>query len=331
MTIMGIDVSKDSLALACWQQDQARVLEGVPNTPAGWEFLKSRLPEPAAEGTSVSVVLEPTGGYELGVALWAHQQGWQVHLPNPRQVRDWAKGQGHRAKSDRLDAQVLAKYGAKEQPPAWHPLPSQVSELEALLRRRDDVTGLLQQERNRHEQVRSRPGMHREVPASVERLIGVLEEELRQIEQAIDDHLTQHPELAQARARLLSVPGLGQKNVLPVLVLLWRWQVLTEGQGESKGVVAYAGLDPLTCESGTSVKKAAPISRLGERNVRRLLYMGALGAIRGNNPVRAFYQRLVGRGKAKKLALVAAARKILVWAWAVFHSGLPFDAAKVGH
>lgn len=204
-----------------------------------------------------------------------------------------------------------------------------MSELEGVRRRRADVEALLQQERNRREHLAPRPGLHRAVPESVERLIGVLEEELKQIEQAITDHLKQHPPMQQARTRLLSVPGIGQKNVLPVLVLCARWQSRTAGAGTSKGLVAYAGLDPQPYESGTSVHRRAGISRMGEREVRRLLYMGALGASRGNNPLRAFYQRLVGRGKAKKLALVAAARKLLTWAWAVFQSGTSFDAAKV--
>lgn len=331
MTTLGIDVSKETLALALWQPEQVLLLEPVPNTPAGWEAMQRQVAAhlPAEARSGLPVVLEPTGGYELGVALWAHQQGWQVSLPNPRQVREWARSQGRRAKTDRQDAILLAHYGARQAPAAWHPLPEEVSELEGLLRRRADVEALLQQERNRREHLAPRPGLHRAVPQSVERLIDVLEEELKQIEQAIADHLRQHPPLQQARTRLLSVPGLGQKNVLPVLVLLCRWQSRTAGQGTSKGLVAYAGLDPQPYESGTSVHRQAGISRLGEREVRRLLYMGALGASRGNNPLRAFYQRLVGRGKAKKLALVASARKLLTWAWAVFQSGTPFDPAKV--
>lgn len=92
--------------------------------------------------------------------------------------------------------------------------------------------------------------------------------------------------------------------------------------------MAYTGLDPQPYESGTSVHRQAGISRMGQREVRRLLYMGALGASRGQNPLPTFYERLVGRGKAKKVALVAAARKLLTWAWAVYHSGTPFDATK---
>ena len=331
MPTLGIDVSKATLAAALWQQEQAVALEPVANTVAGWEALRGQVAARlwAEQMGGLVVVLEPTGGYEAGVALWAHEQGWQVCLPNPRQVRDWARSQGRRAKTDRQDALLLAQYGAQQPLHRWQPLPEEVGELEELLRRRADLEGLLQRERNRREHLSPRRGLHREVPRSVERVIKLLEDELGQIEQAIAEQLQQHPPLQQARTRLLSVPGIGPKNGLPILVLLARWHSRTAGHGTSKGLVAYAGLDPQPYESGTSVHRQAGISRMGEREVRRLLYMGALGALRGHNAVRAFYERLVGRGKPKKLALVAAARKLLTWAWAVFHSGTPFDATKV--
>jgi transposase len=93
-------------------------------------------------------------------------------------------------------------------------------------------------------------------------------------------------------------------------------------------VVAYVGLDPHPHESGTSVLRHARMSRQADRLLRARLYMGALGTLRGDNPLHACYQRLVDRGKPKKLALLASARTLLVWAWAVFTSGRPFDAAK---
>jgi len=92
--------------------------------------------------------------------------------------------------------------------------------------------------------------------------------------------------------------------------------------------VASVGLDPQPHESGTSVRHPARISRHGDRSLRARWYRGALGSLRGDTPVQACYQRLVDRGKPKKLALIAAARKLLAWAWAVFSSGQPFDAAK---
>ncbi len=335
---LGIDVAKATLEAALEVDGRAIALGSFANTAAGWETLRVRVqtqvggPATADERPGVLLVLEPTGGYELGLAVWAHEQpGWMVSRPNPRLVRQWARAQGRRAKTDRQDALLLAHYGAHVQPPAWHPLPREVGELEQLLRRRDEVQGLLRAERNRQQQVQARvgqPGMPAAVPASVGRVIRALEEELGELERQIGEHLRAHPHLDHLRRQLLSVPGIGTRNVLPLLVLLFRWDVLTNGRGESKGLVAYVGLDPQPYQSGTSVHRPASISRQGERLLRSRLSMGALGALRGHNPVRAFYDHLVGRGKAKKLALVAAARKIVVWAWAVFHSDTPFDATK---
>ena len=111
-----------------------------------------------------------------------------------------------------------------------------------------------------------------------------------------------------------------------------RWGVLTDGKGDARGLVAYLGLDPKPHESGSSVHKRAGIFRQGDRAMRSRLYMSALGGIKGkNSPLAVFYQRLVGRGKPKKLALVASARKILVWSWAVFRSNTPFDTARFEH
>ena len=119
------------------------------------------------------------------------------------------------------------------------------------------------------------------------------------------------------------MPGLGAKTGLHLVVLLHRWHTLTAGQGRDKGLVAYVGLDPQPHESGTSVHGRAAISRQGERGLRRRLFMAALGGTRHDNALRRFYRRLVERGKAKKLALVAAARKLLTWAWAVFRRQHP--------
>jgi transposase len=110
---------------------------------------------------------------------------------------------------------------------------------------------------------------------------------------------------------------------------MYRWHSLTAGQGDAKGLTAMVGLDPTLHESGTSVRGPRSISRQGQAQLRRLLFLGALGGVRGKNPLREFYQRLVGRGKPKVVALVAAARKILCWAWAVFQQKTTFDPAKV--
>jgi transposase len=325
---VGVDMAKATFTAAVWQAGRSTELGRWPNTVAGFAALEQAV-EARAPAAAIQLILEPTGGYEAALAPWAHAQGWTVSQPNPRHVREWAAGLGRRAKTDRQDAQVLARYGAERQPPRWQPLATEVRELESLLRRKDELEAMLRQERNRQQALGLRPGVARAVPARVQRLIGALEGELREVEQAIAAHQRQQTRLQEQARQLRTVPGVGERTVLPLLVLLQRWDTLTAGRGDAKGLVAYAGLDPQPYESGTSVHRRATISRMGDRAMRRRLFMSALGGVRHANALRAFYLRLVGRGKAKKLALVAAARKLLVWAWAVFRRGTAFDSTRL--
>lgn len=329
---VGVDVAKATLAVAVWWDGRGTVLPTVPNTPDGFAQLAAqiRTQQAATNATAVQLIMEPTGGYELALAAFAAQQRWAVSLPNPRHVRDWAKSQGRRAKTDRQDALLLAHYGADHQLPTWAPLPAEISELESLLRRREDLEQLLRQERNRQQQLTARPDVSAAVPASVKRVVAALEEELAAVEQALRDLAQAHPSIAADVRRLRQVPGIGSTNVWWVLLVLHRWGSLTHGQGDAKGLAAYCGLDPQPYESGSSVRKRAQISRQGLPQIRAQLYMGVLGGLRrkGDNPLRAFYEGLVARGKAKKVALLAGARKIMVWAWAVFQHQSTFDPTK---
>jgi transposase len=329
---VGSDVAKATVEAAVWgeAERQGVVLGELGNEAAGYEWLKEAVEQErqrrGADG--VQLVVEPTGGYELGLVAFAREQGWLVSLPNPKVVRDYGKSIGQRAKTDRQDALLLARYGAERQPAVQMALPAAVEQLESLLQRQEELAKLLQAERNRLDNLRHRP---RPVPAvvdSVQRVIDKLEEELTAIEQAIESLLQQQPELKQQAKRLLTVPGVGRKTVLPLLVFLHRWQCRTNGQGTAKGLTAYAGLDARPFESGSSVYRRPTISKMGDGSIRATLYMASLGGIRGHNPLRAFYQGLVSRGKAKRLALVAASRKMLTWAWAVFKQESTFDPAR---
>jgi transposase len=325
LRVLGVDVGHTALVAAVWADGQEQVLGTFANTPAGFAALEQAVGSPPDR-----MVIEPTGGYALALAAWAVERGWVVCRPNPRQVRDWAKRQGRRAKTDRQDALLLARYGAKHDLPAWTALPREVAELESLLRRRDDLEQLLRQERNRQQQLVGRPGVAQAVPPSLQKVIDALEEALRELEEAIAAHQQQHPALAAAIRRVRTVPGIGARTSLWVVVVLYRWQVLTHGTGDAKGLTAYVGLDPTVHESGTSVRGARTISRTGMAQVRRLLFMGALGGVRGKgtNPLRDFHERLIAAHKPKVVAYVAAARKIVCWAWAVLHYQQPFDPVK---
>ena len=243
-------------------------------------------------------------------------------------MRDWARGNGRHAKSDALEAMLLAQYGAERRPPCWHPLAAEVAELERLLRRKDDVEQMSRQERNRQHALAGRPNVAGAVPDTISRVITALDETLLAREEAIAAHLRAHAASHEDVKRLRSVPGIGAKKVASILVLLHRWMTLTADEGTQNGSAASIGLDPQTDERGTSVRRRAVISRMGDQAVRRRRFMGALGGVRGDNPSRTFSQRLTGRGRPEMVALIAAARKRLTWAWAVFCRQVLFDAAR---
>lgn len=328
--VVGIDIAKASFVAAVQGPAGLAAWGSLTNTPAGFEQLRQQVTtaQADAEGAAVLVVLEPTGGYELALAGYAAEQGWAVSRPNAKRVHDWAKSQGRRAKTDQLDACTLARYGASQPAAPWQPLPRAYRELESLLRRQDDLAQMVQAEHNRQAALQLQPDSAPAVTASLAAVLTALAQAQREIKQALKAHLKAHPALKAKAKRLRSVPGVGEKSVLHLLVLLARWDTLTDGQGQAKGLVAYTGLDPQTYTSGSSVHKPAKISRMGQRQMRRRLYMAAFGGVRGRSPLGDFYQRLIGRGKAKKLAVTAAARKLLIWAWAVYRTDTDFDRER---
>ena len=329
--ICGVDVSQHQLDVAYRTETEATFLGTFENSPSGIEALGRalRTHQRKIGAQTVWLIVEPTGGYEQRLVRFALQAGWRVSLPNPYQVRQWAKGCGIRAKTDPHDAILLTRYGAAQKPPTFTPPSEEIELLENLLARLTNLETMLRQEKNRQQAAQKKPTRSAASEASLEQSIAFLEQQIEGMKQAIAEHVASHPTLLERKKQLLSVPGVGQKNVCFLLVLLSRFAQMTDGNGTSKSLTAYVGLDPVPYQSGTSVYKRPRISRQGSGQMRHYLFLGALGGVRGNNPLRDFYHRLVGRGKAKKVALIAAARKILVWSWAIFQQQTYFDAARL--
>lgn len=326
---IGCDVSKKSFEVSFHATDLEKSIGELTNNKNGYAKLRTKANAYVKKGHQIHLVAEPTGTYHLGLINYAHEQEWIVSLPNPSIVRQWAKGQGNRAKTDKIDARMLAAYGFKEEPAPQLPLPEHVEELDIMLRRQIDIEKSIRQERNRLESFNQRKISPQSAHQSILATIAFHQAQLLEIEAAIKLHLKQHPDLAQQRKFLLTVPGIGLKGVLKILVLLYRWDARTSGQGDSNGIVAFVGLDPVSFTSGSSIYRRPSISKMGDGEARSTLFMSSLGGIRAkDSPLVDFYNRLIGKQKPKKVALVAAARKILTWAFGVFRSGLPFDPVK---
>ena len=291
---VGIDVSKTMLDVALRPGRPGEAGWRCTNDEAGIADLIRHL-QPLAPAL---IVLEATGGLEREVVAALALAALPVAVVNPRQVRDFAKATGRLAKTDALDAAVLAHFAAAIHP-APRPLPDAASQaLTALLERRRQLVGMLTMEQNRLHQALSN------VRPQIQTHIAWLKQALKQVERDLDDQLHASPLWREREQLLRSVPGIG-----PTVACTLIAQLPELGSGSAKRVATLVGLAPLNRESGAWRGTRAIWG--GRAHVRTTLYMAALVGIRYNPVLRAFYDRLVARGKPKKVALVACMHKLL--------------------
>lgn len=287
---VGIDVSKAQLDVAL--RPEGRL--SAPNDDAGHAQILERLRAVAP----TLVVLEATGGLEIPITGILAAAGVPVVVVNPRQVRDFAKATGRLAKTDALDAQILAHF-AEVLRPTLRPLPdAQTQVLAAILARRRQLVEMLTAEKNRLGSA-STP-----VRTSLRTHITWLERELQHTNTHLADTIHQSPVWREKDDLLQSVPGIGPVATSTLLANLPELGTLT-----GKQIAALVGVAPLNRDSGTW--RGTRTVWGGRAQVRAILYMSALVATRFNPVIRAFYQRLCAAGKAKKVALTACMRKLL--------------------
>ena len=288
---IGIDVSKARLDVAI--RPSAEKLS-VSNDEAGIQALVKRL----SELKPVLIVLEATGGLERSVSGTLGSAQLPVVVVNPRQVRDFAKALGQLAKTDRIDAEVLAHFAEVIRPPL-RPLPDKVSlELRALIARRRQLIEMMVAEKNRL------GAASKTVRKRIEAHLRWLETELDRADKDLDQSIRQSPIWQEHQDLLRSVPGIG-----PVVSRTLLAELPELGRLNRKQIAALVGIAPLNCDSGTFRGRRGIWG--GRATVRAVLYMAALVASRRNSVIRDFYKRLRDKGKAPKVALVACMHKLL--------------------
>ena len=292
---VGIDVAKAELVVTVLPSADRFA---APNDELGVRALTVRL---RALGPTL-IVLEATGGYELLCVAGLAAAALPVVVVNPRQVRDFAKATGQLAKTDRIDADMLARF-ADVVRPAVRPLAdADAHDLDALLVRRRQLLDMLQAERNRAGQAFGQG--RRLVKKSLKAHIAYLEREVRIADTDLGAMLKRSPAWRAQDDLLRSVPGIGPVTALTLLAELPELGRLTRRQ-----IAKLVGVAPLSRDSGTM--RGRRFVQGGRASVRAVLYMVTLVATKRNPTIRAFYQRLVAAGKPKKLALVACMRKLL--------------------
>lgn len=305
MSFIGIDVAKATLDYACRPSGETGT---VPNDEPGIRALVAHL-----HGHHPTLlVLEATGGYEAAVVAALATAGLPVVVANPRQVRDFAKAIGQLAKTDAIDAHVLALFAERVRP-APRPLPDHAAQaLDALLTRRRQLVEMLVAERNRL--LVARPAVRRDL----QQHIRYLERRLREADDDLHTAVKASPLWRVKDDLLQSVPGVGRVVSLTLLA-----ELPELGRLSSKEIAALVGVAPLARDSGTLRGKRLVYG--GRASVRAVLYMAALVASKCNPVIRAFYQRLRAAGKPAKVALTACMRKLLVILNAMARSGASWD------
>jgi transposase len=321
--VCGLDVSAQELVVMVRRDGKTEPCRSFPNTHKGHQELRRYLTH---RRERVRVCMESTGLYGLDAAL-ALQADPRIELmvANPRAVKSFSRALLQRSKTDPLDAWVLLEYAARMPFQPWQPPPVEALQITALARRIHALTQQCTMEKNRLHAVEATATSLRVIVQDLRRSVRTLETAIAKLSREAHKILAATPELERRFRLLQSTPGIGPVSALQLLGEL----VLIPAHCDVRQWVAYAGLDPRHHESGTSVHQKARISKLGNRHIRRALFMPALTAVRFAPHLRAFYLHLQARGKCKMVALVAVMRKLLHAIFGMFKHDAPFDGAKL--
>lgn len=308
-TFIGIDVAQDQLDVHVLPK---AVHFTCPYDTNGIGSLVSRL----QEEHPTMIIMEASGGYEMTLAAELAAAGLPVAVVNPRQVRDFARGIGKLAKTDKIDAFVLARFGETNRPEPQAIPTDEEKQIKELVTRRRQLVGLRASEKNRRHSARSM-----RVRQSIDTIMTALDRELAQIDRDIDDLIRNSPIWREEEKLLRTFKGVGPVVSRTVLAKLPEL-----GKLDRQEIACLVGLAPLNKDSG-KMRGRRMISG-GRKDVRDALYMAALSAVNHNKVIKPFYERLMKAGKLYKVAMTACMRKILVILNAMVRENRPFQVVS---
>jgi transposase len=311
--VLGIDIAKAKFAAALLRPDGKVRHKSCANTPSGFAELAAWLQR--QQVTRVHATLEATGTYGEAVATWLHDAGHVVSVVNPSVIHAYGRTQLARSKTDRIDAELIARFTASHQPAPWTPPALEIRQLQALVRRLDALQGMRTQELNR-----LAAGVTvADVRASIEAVVANLDAQIAHVHQLIRDHLDRHPGLRAQRELLTTIPGIGEATAAVLIA-----ELFDKRYASARQAAAFAGLVPRLVESGT-LRGRSRLSKIGPGRVRKALYMPAMTALRWNPTIRAVRTRLHAAGKPPMVIIGAAMRKLIHLAYGVLKSGRAYE------
>lgn len=317
----GVDIAATSFA-ASWTTADASPQRALTfaQSPDGFRAFQERLGAVGIPPSETLIVIEATGSYWVALAVNLHEAGFAVAVVNPAHIYNYARSLPRRAKTDALDAQLLAQFAAERQPGPWSPPPLVYHELHQRLVARDGLLSMRQQARNQRHALDQWPVVIASVREHLDKVIAELDTRLSELDSEIATVLSDGA-WAESAKLLRSITGIGMVTTAWLLVATLNFQACASAEAAA----AYVGLVPLARESGSSVRGRAQIGHGGQARLRTALYLASLTAARYNPLIKAHYERLRAAGKPKKVAHCAAARKLLHLAYAVVRNEQPFD------
>lgn len=311
---LGIDIAKLKFNVCLIREDGRLRHKVFANTMAGFAHLSTWLTTNNA--TQVHACLEATGTYGEALATYLADAGHRVSVVNPAAIKAYAGCQLSRTKTDKVDAELIARFCLTQQPPTWTPDPPQIRTLQALVRRLDSLIEMHTMEVNRLAAGAPTAAVER----SLQDHLSYLDAEIKRTEQAIKEHINNHPTLKADRDLLLSIPGIGEATTARLLS-----EVNFHSHDTARTVAAFTGLVPRLRQSGSSVRGKARLSKMGSPRVRHALYFPAVTAIRCNPQIKAWAKGLRERGKCEMQIIGAVMRKLIHLAYGVLKTGKPYD------
>ena len=311
MHYLGLDISKDTVDT---YSDACGHLK-IENSIQGIQKLSAHLQKNGLNQENTHICCEATNVYYLLVATTLHQNGYAVSVVNPLAIKGYAKMQLKRIKTDKQDAKLIAEFAKKEKPQQWKPNNETSIAIQSLHRRTEQLNSLLVAEKNRQETADDY------TKASVEKMVETIQEELESIREKIQNIIESDEQLKAKQKILSTIPGVGKNTaqiLLSVLIDLNKFKT-------AKHLISYLGLSPIIRDSG-KYKGAQKVSKMGDKTLRKSLYMPARAACTRSKLWRSWFDAQVARGKHPKQVYVMMMCKILRYAYTCLKTNAPFDA-----
>jgi len=308
----GVDIGLEWIDAAWYEQEKLHHAK-LPNTLAGFKQLVKQC------GAGNHYVMESTGPYYMGLALYLHLEGIKVSVVNALVIKRFIQMQLEKNKSDKKDAGWICKYAISQEPELWQ------SPKEHIIRARQMQTAVMQLVKQRTATINAQkalaqmPVVSKESKRCYERMIDQLNKEIRILEQKLEALLKEHEE--KKMAALQTVPGIGKRTIAMMIIVTDGFRKVDNYRQLS----SWAGLSPKEYSSGKTIRGKVRISKMGGKELRNLLYMCSLTAIKCNKSCKELYDRLKAKGKNGKLALAAVGNKLIKQCVAIAKSELPYD------